>query len=312
MSRVIPFLVEGEAGGENLTLSESELEYCRPMRAQGGRRLRAFCPFHGSDHQRSLAVDVETGRFHCFACDAWGYMDWARGRLRKNRARVANPVTYRSVRTKPAQPARADLAEVLRDYQIALPGSAGEEYLRSRGIALELAQRYGLGYAACGKWAHGARNWKWGRLVIPHTDPCGQLVSLYGRAVGANDKVPTSFRHDHLPGAKGYFNAIALASGGGPLFVAESPFDALSLIAAGYPRAIAIFGVTGWRWERAREVQHLAFALDADATGQQGWRELARQARLRGKRVDSLPPESYGGRKDVNEAWVAAALRVDS
>lgn len=175
-----------------------------------------------------------------------------------------------------------------------------------------MAQRYRLGYAACGKWAHGAGNWKWGRLVIAHTEPCGQLVSLYGRAVGANDKVPKSVRHDHLPGAKGYFNAPALANGAAPLFVAESPFDSLSLIAAGCPRTIAIFGVTGWRWEWAREAQHRVFALDADPTGQQGWRELARQARLRGKTVGFLPPEAYGGRKDANEAWVAGALRVDS
>jgi len=56
-------VVEGGPGGENLTLTESELEACRHERAQGGRRLRAFCPFHGSDHQRSLAVNIDTGDF---------------------------------------------------------------------------------------------------------------------------------------------------------------------------------------------------------------------------------------------------------
>ena len=37
-----------------------------------------------------------------------------------------------------------------------------------------------------------------------------------------------------------------------------------------------------WRWEWVREVRELVFALDADAAGQQQWRQLARQAALRG------------------------------
>ena len=78
MVRVSLPIVEGGASGENLTLSESELEACRPMRLLAGRKLRAFCPFHGSDHQRSLEVNRETGHFHCFSCNAWGYLEWAR------------------------------------------------------------------------------------------------------------------------------------------------------------------------------------------------------------------------------------------
>jgi DNA primase len=210
-------------------------------------------------------------------------------------------------------PPRDDLVGTLVAYQSALPPSVGTDYLRSRGIPLELAQRYGVGYAARGKWAHTARDWKWGRLVFPHTDPNGCLVNLYGRAVGANEKVPTSCRHDHLPGGKGYFNGLVLSNGTKePLFVTESPFCALSLIAAGYPRTVAIFGVGGWRWEWAHEVQHLVFAMDADAAGQDQWRVLARDARLRGKVVGIVPPEAYGGRKDVNEACIAGVLNFDA
>ena len=40
----------------------------------------------------------------------------------------------------------------------------------------------------------------------------------------------------------------------------------------------------GWRWDWAREVRELVFALDADPAGQQQWRQLARQAALRGSR----------------------------
>src|SRR5207249_2440953 len=149
-----------------------------------------------------------------------------------------------------------------------------------------------------------------GRVVCPHTTPDGRLVNLYGRAVGTAEQVPKAKRHDHLPGVKGYFNATALQAGAGPLWVCEGAFDALALCAAGVSRVVAIFGVQGWRWDWAREVRALVFALDADATGQQQWRQLARQAALRGKRVAVLEPAAYGGSKDVNEAWMAGVLHL--
>jgi len=94
--------------------------------------------------------------------------------------------------------------------------------------------------------------------------------------------------------------------------VCEGAFDALALLAVGVSRVVAIFGVHGWRWDWVREVHELVFALDAATAGQQQWRQLARQAALRGKRVAVLPAAAYGGHKDVNEAWVAGTLAVDA
>jgi hypothetical protein len=109
---------------------------------------------------------------------------------------------------------------------------------------------------------------------------------------------------------KGYFNAAALQADAGPLWVCEGAFDALALLAAGISCVVAIFGVQGWRWEWAREVRELVFALDADPAGQQQWRQLARQAALRGKRVAVLPTAAYGGCKDVSDAWAMGVLAV--
>jgi len=128
--------------------------------------------------------------------------------------------------------------------------------------------------------------------------------------VGTEEQVPKAKRHDHLPGAKGSFNATALQAGLEPLWVCEGAFDALALLAAGVSRVIAIFGVQGWRWDWVREVRELVFALDTDPAGQQQWRQLARQAALRGKQVAVLPAAAYGGYKDVNEAWAAGVLAV--
>ena len=167
-----------------------------------------------------------------------------------------------------------------------------------------------MGYAAPGTWLHPARDWRGGRVVFPHTTPDGRLVNFYGRAVGTTEQVPKAKRHDHLPSAKGYFNAAALQAGAGPLWVCEGAFDALALLAAGVPRVVAIFGVQGWRWDWVREVRELVFALDADTAGQQPWRQLARQAALRGKRVAGLPAAAYGGYKDGSAGWAAGVLRL--
>ena len=289
--------LSGDMSRENLTLTEADLAACRPIVGEGGHVLRALCPFHGSDRQRSLRVQVHSGRFVCFACGAWGYMDTARAQWREEQqhqeafrrppayrqrlshccqsppplsrqpAAAARPSSADPPAPRASAPARSDLAQQLAAFQAALPGSRGAVYLQQRGIPLALAQQYGVGYAGPGTWPHAARDWRGGRVAFPHTTPDGRLVNLYGRAVGPEAHVPKAQRHDHLPGAKGYFNATALQVGLAPLWVCEGTFDALALLAAGVPRVMAIFGVQGWRWDWVREVHELVFALDADTAG---------------------------------------------
>jgi len=117
-----------------------------------------------------------------------------------------------------------------------------------------------------------------------------------------------------LPPAKSrpapYVHPTAVQAGAGPLWVCEGACDALALLAVGVPRVVAIFRGQGWRWEWAREVRGLVFALDTEAAGQQQWRQLARQAALRGKRVAVLEPAAYGGYKDASAAWAAGVLAM--
>lgn len=285
------------------TLSRARLAEAHPVRSEGGKAWRAFCPFHGSDRQRSLRVKIDTGHFVCFACGVWGYLDESREQW-KPVAVKARP----SARLEPV--ADAGLAEALKGYQKALRGSLGSEYLQGRGIALEAAETHGIGYSAPGQWLNRNRDWKLGRLVFPHRNPAGELVNLYGRAVDLGAEAPGVLRHDHLPGAKGYFGAECLIAGQGKVYVCEGPFDALSLKASGCERVIAIFGLHGWRWEWIRQVQELVFALDNDQAGQAAWRPLAIEACYRGKHVGFLPEEAFGGAKDVNEAWRQGKLQL--
>jgi hypothetical protein len=81
--------MSGETPRESLTLSEADLAACRPIVGEGGHVLRALCPFHSSDRQRSLHVQVHSGRCVCFACGAWGYMETARTQWRAEQQRLA-------------------------------------------------------------------------------------------------------------------------------------------------------------------------------------------------------------------------------
>jgi hypothetical protein len=68
------------------------------------------------------------------------------------------------------------------EWQAALPEAA--EYLKGRRIPLELVRELCGGVGTFG----GTR-----RLVLPHTDPAGRIVSLYGRRIdGADDHTNTT------------------------------------------------------------------------------------------------------------------------
>lgn len=288
---------------------------------RAGNRLRFYCPIHGGDNQRSLSLEPATGFFRCFSCGAVGQLkekrdEWVAQQRLQAGGRRPVPAAVNTTWTPPPKPEpepRTELEEQLNKLQAWLPGSLGARCLDARGIPLGLAQQYGLGYAPAGEWPHldnrgrPCRQWKHGRLVIPHQNPAGQLVNLYGRAVDVGeDKAPRELRHDHLPGRRGNFNAPALQKPA--VILCEGGFDALSLLAAGYPAA-AVFGLDGlrWNWVKARRV---IFAFDADGPGRAGLNKQARAAVLLGKEVYFLGAEAYQGHKDLNEAW-AATGRLD-
>jgi len=272
---------------------------------QTGKYARYYCPIHGSDNQRSFSLNPVTGHFKCFTCGAWGYLTDGqfntRGGVNKPRKKSGGPI-----------PLPDEYLEFLFQLQQNLPGSLGEKYLDKRGIPLDLAQEYGVGYAPYGEWPHinqrGApvRQWKKGRLVFPHTDPAGLIVNLYGRTVDIGFTATKGEKHDHLPGPKGGFNSPVLPLG--TVYICEGVFDALSLIAAGYKDACAIFGVDGLRWEWVR-AQRVVFCMDPDQGGSR-WKESAREGILRGKEIHFLPESFYEGHEDLNALWIATG-RLD-
>lgn len=282
-----------------------------------GNGYIALCPAH-DDRSPSFSIsEAADGRilFYCHAkckqedvLNALGlsWTDLFPDKKDNKKARYSPTSTRTRIMLTPKE--YQDRTKLASHYQDLLEvDSLAARYLESRGIPLEIAKDYGLGYCPPGDTSFA--RWKYGRITAPHTLPDGRIVNLYGRAIGEEDKFNghalEAFKrekHRHLPGAKGIFNARALDSD--ILYITEGVFDALSLLSCGYP-AIAIFGLDGlsglWQYIKAHT---LVLCLDNDKSGQEATKLLAMQATLKGKWVEFMTESQYKGCKDINELLI--------
>lgn len=124
-----------------------------------GKSWRGPCPLHGGDGP-NFSVDPERGIFKCFVCgeggDVFGFLMKHLGldfpsAVRRVGARVGIEVPDRA---EPREDPHASLREVLafaaewfRERLLAPEGEPARAYLEGRGVSMEAAERYGLGYA---------------------------------------------------------------------------------------------------------------------------------------------------------------------
>lgn len=219
---------------------------------------------------------------------------------------------------QPEPQAQPTLDTHLSSYQAALTeDSQGALYLHWRKIPFSLARAYGLGFSPPYQWCHfkndrQVRQWRYGHIVCPLENPAGELVNLHARALDTRGLARRlQLSHDTLPGARGLFNARVLAQAE-CVFLCEAVFDALSLALAGITSVVALAGGNGLYWPWFREVKTLVFCFDADRAGGQAYLKLAKIAWLSGIAVYRLPPEIYGGEKDLNDALRTGTLRTSA
>lgn len=127
-------------------------------------------------------------------------------------------------------------------------GSEAEDYLNARGITLEQARSYGVGYTGdnvTGEWARFAN-----RLVIPNLNRNSQPISVKFRRL--DDGQP---KYDQPAGQpQRLFNLRALNNAHKIVHITEGELDAISLSLAGVS-AIGVPGANAWK-----EHHHLIFA----------------------------------------------------
>ncbi len=173
-----------------------------------GTRLRATCPIHGGDHQRSLSIDLTSGLGYCHCCHATVLLQPLDG-TGKGEARPARSSSFQrdgrtgtsqgrgysyshdvlKLKPIPAPPlwqqeeraVLTTLAPMLRTSL--LQSRRAQAYLDERGISLALAQAGGVGYLSRFAWeqatptltdAHHSLLTRWiGRLLFPLHAPDG-------------------------------------------------------------------------------------------------------------------------------------------
>ena len=298
------------------TLADLEaLTTISPASTNGGRRRRMGCPFHGSDHQRSLEVILETGHFSCHNCGEWGYLKNSPGNMAWRPSglgrRPPGPFLKKPSLPKPAtaapQAPRAEPAAQPRGMDRHMEAARRHlEDPEARHIPLELAREYGLGYFPPGKWEGRKAAARWGRIAFSLENSAGELVGLYSRAVDVDyprEKAPKETRHD-VWGKRALFHTAALE--GPSLFLTEGSFDALAMLGSGWPAA-ALVGTNKLPWEALGNVRELYICLDLDVTGegQKAARKLAREAVLRGIPVHMMEDGAYGGYSEPSDQWEA-------
>lgn len=125
---------------------------------------------------------------------------------------------------------KRDFTEYYARCQARLDDPRAVAYLSGRGISLETARRYGLGFDPEADPAESGH--KWPRIIIPTCE--SQYI---GRATEERDGVPSKLNSKKTSPEEGpaLFNDQALkdAKPGDVVFVTEGAFDALSIIEAG-------------------------------------------------------------------------------
>lgn len=316
-------------------LSRADLDAYDYAPARAGGRDRYYCPIHGGDHQRSLSVDPDSGKFRCHTCGATGTLreQWPDGGGafkrtpapsieeigRRERAARRRADAERAARLAAELPADAAqflghmdaMSAALRD-----PACPGAVYLRGRGLDPQRAADLGVGYAASGVWP-GDRGRRVGRIVYPLEDPLtGRIVSAVGRlCVDSSPSWSLELREQFrdskqrkLAGCPaGVWPSRSIAAAreqGTPLVLVEGPADALALAqlpSLTYP-VLALVGTANvLPLVSFQGLAGVVLALDDDDSGKKATRQARIDLALAGVPVEVAERGWLQGAKDAGE-----------
>ena len=281
-----------------------------------GRKALGLCPFHG-ERTPSFSVDVEKGLWYCFGCSEGGsvynFLMRIEGlsfpqAVKKMADEVGVPLELNE-RTDPEADYRDRLRELLErtaQYYSELLfrsplGAQARDYLESRGLKMETAEKFRLGWAPPSGDALVGKLQKAGytredgvkagvvrersgkdllrnRLVFPITSASGKVIAFGGRIIHADpDKKTPKYlntpeteiysKREHLYGLSFHRGGISRAK---EALVMEGYLDVIAVSQAGYPLAVASLG-TALTEEQcrllARYARKVHLFYDADRAG---------------------------------------------
>jgi len=289
-------------------------------------RIRAYCPIHGSDRQRSLSIALAgdlQGFGYCHSCKATVLL----ADLNQDAARhlgYTGGVQELAIAAPQAEKwQRDELAALAAFYprmRAALAAKISRAYLTERAIPFEIAEQLGVCYlpalsrkqlqAEPGLSAIPA---KWyDRLIFPYkaydgaTGYAGRSLKLWRPGMNEDEhkqlldeqgiiRYQKTWRGGLFPGA--------ILDTSEHITLTEGPFDALALAAAGIADAVAIIGTTIETAALPINIETVTLAFDSDAAGVSAAHKLAKELWRDGRPANiCTPPQDEQG-KDWSERY---------
>jgi DNA primase len=202
---------------------------------------------------------------------------------------------------------RAFLAEATEGYGRALEGSPAADYLEGRGIPLEVAQAFRLGYVADPMEGHDRFA---GRLSIPYLTPTGPVGMRFRRLDGGDPKYDSEDAQ-----RTALYNVLDLHRSEPWIAVCEGELDTAVMSGiVGIP-AVGIPGVEhflkkGGVWARLFQDYDTVFlCLDPDKAGRKAIKEVAR--RVENPVVIDLPADVNETVNDKGADWLLEQMGLD-
>jgi DNA primase len=283
---------------------------------RAGVNWKGLCPFH-AEKTPSFTVHPKKGIFHCFGCgaggDAFGFV------MRQDRLTFPEAVRALARRAgielpESSAPAASEskleglrqvmarAADFYRERLWSAGGARAQDYLAARGIDVEVARRFGLGYAPEG-WDNllaalrqqnvtdelsaqaglivprqtgpGFYDRFRGRLLFPIRDPQGRVVAFGGRGLGAEEpkylnspETPLYIKGQVLYGLDLAREAMRER---GRAIVVEGYVDCVMAHQHGFVETVAALGTAFTPAQLAllrRYADEVVTVFDADAAGQ--------------------------------------------
>ena len=297
-------------------------DYLRSKGINTRTPFKCLNPEHEDKHP-SMSFDRSRNRCKCFACGAGDDIfdligiDYGLTDQKDIFAKAYELYNITIDKTVPAQkkPAQkqedkqpASYISYYEKCRAALSGSPAQEYLSSRGISEEVAQRFWLGYDPEYKTYNVDEkkqySWTiWQVLIIPTGEH-----SYNARNIGKPVKPEKDNRFRKPKGSPSLiFNSRVLYEAQQPIFVVEGEIDALSIIEVGGD-AIGLGGTNSDKQlinllEKEKPAQPLVLALDQDEPGRKTEEGLAKE--LERLQIPFYRYNITGAAKDANEALLA-------
>ncbi len=278
---------------------------------RAGRNFVGLCPFHG-EKTPSFSVSREKGTYYCFGCKRGGdVIDFLVELDRLTFVEAVEILARRfGIELPPASPQAlqrrreedlllAALEAAQACFARRLADDRPRAFLEARGVSLELAATFGLGYAAA-EWSalydelhrrfaervliasglvvegEGGRRWDRfrDRITIPIRLARGTLVAFGGRAVGEDTPKYLNSPETGLFSKSQVLFALDRAmrtfANSRRAVVVEGYFDCLAMHGAGITETVATLGTALTEHharELARRAERVVVCYDGDQAG---------------------------------------------